>query len=115
MEKFEASVRRRVHQGISLVGILCAFRLGTKELWLAHLDLAEHDNALRDELLFVISPYRLEYSDFMAQFIGRVFLDEQFQQTSWRAIAARALRGCCHAIVGTRATTSLQTAWPSAR
>src|SRR5258708_32471626 len=29
MEKFEASVRRRVHQGISLVAILCAFRLGT--------------------------------------------------------------------------------------
>jgi carbohydrate diacid regulator len=91
MEKFEASVRRRVHQGISLVAILCAFRLGTKELWLAHLDLAEHDNALRDELLFVISPYLLEYSDFMAQFIGRVFLDEQFQQTSWRAEVRRQL------------------------
>ncbi|WP_158660623.1 PucR family transcriptional regulator [Paraburkholderia hospita] len=91
MEKFEASVRRRVHQGISLVAILCAFRLGTKELWLAHLDLAEHDNALRDDLLFVISPYLLEYSDFMAQFIGRIFLDEQFQQTSWRAEVRRQL------------------------
>ncbi|MGE8158975.1 PucR family transcriptional regulator [Paraburkholderia sp. NPDC080076] len=91
MEKFEASVRRRVHQGISLVAILCAFRLGTKELWQAHLDLAEHDNALRDELLFVISPYLLEYSNFMTQFIGRVFLDEQFQQTSWRAEVRRQL------------------------
>jgi carbohydrate diacid regulator len=95
MEKFETSVRRRVHQGISLVAILCAFRLGTRELWLAHLDLAEHDNALRDELLFVISPYLLEYSDFVAQFIGRVFLDEQSQQTCWRTEVRRQL---CHLV-----------------
>jgi carbohydrate diacid regulator len=71
--------------------MLCAFRLGTRELWLAHLGLAEHDNALRDELLFVMSPYLLEYSDFMAQFIGRIFLDEQFQQTSWRGEVRRQL------------------------
>jgi carbohydrate diacid regulator len=91
MEKLEASVRRRVHQGISLVSMLCAFRLGTRELWLAHLGLAEHDSTLRDELLFVLSPYLLEYSDFMAQFIGRVYLDEQFQQTSWRGEVRRQL------------------------
>jgi sugar diacid utilization regulator len=91
MGKFEASVRRRVHQGISLVSMLCAFRLGTRELWLAHLGLADHDNTLRDELLFVLSPYLLEYSDCMAQFIERVYLDEQFQQTSWRGEVRRQL------------------------
>ncbi len=91
IEIFEASVRRRVHQGIPLASLLCAFRLGTRELWLAHLGLAEHDDALRDEMLFAISPYLLEYSDFMAQFIGRVFLDEQCQQTSWRGDVRRQL------------------------
>jgi diguanylate cyclase with GGDEF domain len=91
MEQFESSIRRRVHQGVSLVSVLCAFRLGVKELWLAHLGLAEHDRALRDELLFVVSPYLLEYADFMAQFIERVFLDEQFQHTRWRGEMRRQL------------------------
>jgi carbohydrate diacid regulator len=91
IEIFESSVRRRVHQGVSLVSLLCAFRLGIKELWLVHLGLAEHDTALRDELLFVVSPYLLEYSDFMAQIVGRVFLDEQFQQTRWSVEVRRQL------------------------
>jgi sugar diacid utilization regulator len=91
IEQLEASIRRRVHQGVSLVSVLCAFRLGVKELWLAHLGLAGHDRALCDELLFVVSPYLLEYADFMTRFIQRVFLDEQFQHTRWRGEMRRQL------------------------
>ncbi|MDQ7980962.1 helix-turn-helix domain-containing protein [Paraburkholderia sp. SARCC-3016] len=91
IEQFEAAIRRRVHQGISLVSVLCAFRLGVKELWLAHLGLAEHERALREELLFAISPYLYEYADFMTDLIRRIFIDEQFQHTRWRAEMRRQL------------------------
>jgi carbohydrate diacid regulator len=91
IETFESSIRRRVHQGVSLVSILCANRLGIRELWLAHSGLAEQDSVLRDELLFVLSPYLLEYSEFMAQFIGRVFLEEQFKHSRWRREVRRKL------------------------
>jgi len=91
IDALEASVRRRVHQSISLVSVLGAFRACMRELWLAHLGLAEHDAALRDELLFKISPYLLEYSDFMARLIGRTFVDEQFHQTRWCSEGRRQL------------------------
>jgi carbohydrate diacid regulator len=91
MGSFDAWIRRRVHQGISLASIQCALRRATEQLWLSHLGLAEHNSELRDELLFVISPYLLKFSDFMNQFIGQVFLDEQLQHTRWRDEARRRL------------------------
>jgi carbohydrate diacid regulator len=91
IEQLEASIRRRVHQGISLESALCAFRSSVKELWLAHLGLGEHDHALRDELLFVVSPYLLEYADSMMRFIQRVFLDEQLNHTLQREEMRRQL------------------------
>jgi carbohydrate diacid regulator len=84
VENFGAWVRRRVHQSVSLDSILCALRRAIEQLWLAHLALAAHDDRLRDELLFVVSPYLLKFSEFTNQFIEQVFLDEQFQHSRWR-------------------------------
>ncbi len=78
IKKFESSVRRRVHLGISLVSILCANRLGIRELWLAHLGLAEQDSVLRDELLFVMSPYLLEYPNSWPSSSGEYFSMNSF-------------------------------------
>jgi carbohydrate diacid regulator len=91
MESFDAWIRRRVHHGLSLASILCALRRAIEQLWLAHLSLAKHDDELRDELLFVISPHLLKFADFMNQFIGSVFIDEQFRHSRWRNDARRKL------------------------
>jgi carbohydrate diacid regulator len=91
MKSFDAWIRRRVHHGLALASILCALRRAIEQLWLAHLSLAEHDEKLRDELLFVISPHLLKFADFMNQFIGSVFLDEQLHHSRWRNDARRRL------------------------
>ncbi|MDQ7980970.1 hypothetical protein QYH69_27415 [Paraburkholderia sp. SARCC-3016] len=84
LEDFGVWVRRRVHQGISLNSILRALRRAIEQLWLAHLALVAHDRPLGDELLFVLSPYLLRFSESMNQLIERVFLDERFKDSRWR-------------------------------
>ncbi len=46
--------------------------------------MAQHDHALRDELLFVVSPYLLEHADFIARTVGQVYVEEQHQQSCRR-------------------------------
>ncbi|RQS76714.1 PucR family transcriptional regulator [Burkholderia sp. Bp8963] len=84
LEAFQEFGRRRVHQGIPLPSLLRAFRVGLREVWRKCAELGNEDDALRDELLFVISPYLMDYFDDMAQLISRAYLDEQHQQARWR-------------------------------
>ncbi len=84
METFAASGRRRVHQGITLYSLVRAFRVGSREIWHAYLELAEDDKGLRDELLFVVSRYLLDHFDLMSQTISQAYLDEQYQRARWR-------------------------------
>jgi len=84
LEVFRASGRRRVHQGLSLPSLLRAFRLGSREMWQVFLELGEGNEALRDELLFVLSPYLLDHFDLMAQSIAQAYLEEEHQRTRWR-------------------------------
>ncbi len=84
METFAASGRRRVHQGVTLSSLIRAFRVGSREIWHAYLELGENDEGLRDELLFVLSRYLLEHFDLMSQTISQAYLDEQYQRARWR-------------------------------
>jgi carbohydrate diacid regulator len=78
------TVRRRVHQGISLTSILRAVRLGSRELWSTLLEVARDDTGARDELVLVFSTYLLDYFDDLAERIASTYLDEQFQHARWR-------------------------------
>ncbi|HEY0229719.1 MAG TPA: helix-turn-helix domain-containing protein, partial [Dokdonella sp.] len=84
LEILRASGRRRVHQGLPLTSLLRAFRLGSREMWQVFLELGEDDEALRNELLFVLSPYLLDHFDLMAQSIAQAYLEEEHQRTRWR-------------------------------
>ncbi|MBN7831729.1 helix-turn-helix domain-containing protein [Stenotrophomonas maltophilia] len=84
IEVLAAAGRRRVHQGISLASLLKAFRTGTRQILAATLSVARDSEQIRDELLFVVSPYLLEYSDTASQAISQAFLEEQFKGERWR-------------------------------
>lgn len=76
--------RRRAHQGVALASLLRAFRLGAREIWKDFLKFARSDPETRDELLFDVSLYLLEYFDVISQTIGQAYLEEQFQKLRWR-------------------------------
>ncbi|WP_321819602.1 MULTISPECIES: PucR family transcriptional regulator [unclassified Burkholderia] len=95
LECFRAYGRRRVYQGVPLEALLRAFRLGSRELWCFYIQIAEDDDALRDELLLRISPYLLEFFDIMSQEIAQTFLEEQYRQARWR----ESLRYQLHSII----------------
>jgi sugar diacid utilization regulator len=76
--------RRRVHQGLPLSSLLRGFRFGGREAWNALLGCAENNPEARDELLFVISRYQLEFFDSLSQTISQAYLDEQYQRLRWR-------------------------------
>jgi carbohydrate diacid regulator len=76
--------RRRVHQGVSLSSLLRAFRYGGREVWNSLLALADDDRILRDELLFDVSRYLLEYFDLTSQIIAKAYMDEEFERLRWR-------------------------------
>jgi len=84
LELLAEAGRRRVHQGVGLNSLLRAFRAGSKEILNAYVELGRGDDALRDELFFVVTPFLLERSDEMAQAIAQAYLDEQFQGARWR-------------------------------
>jgi len=76
--------RRRVHQGVSLQGLLQAFRTGSRVLWDVLLEQADTDEAIHRELLFKVSPYILFHFDLMGRTIGQAHAEEQQKQARWR-------------------------------
>jgi carbohydrate diacid regulator len=84
LELLAEAGRRRLHQDIGLSSLLRAFRAGAKEILNAYVELGREDEALRDELFFVVTPFLLERSDVMAQAVAQAYLDEQFQGARWR-------------------------------
>lgn len=93
LEDFRAYGRRRVYQGVPLESLLRAFRLGSRELWCFYIGLAEKDDTLRDDLLFRISPYLMEFFDIMSQEMAQTFLEEQYKQARWRESLRYQLHG----------------------
>jgi sugar diacid utilization regulator len=84
IETLAQTGRRRVHQGVALSSLLRGFRFGGREVWNALLGCAENNPEARDELLFVISRYQLEFFDSLSQTISQAYLDEQYQRLRWR-------------------------------
>lgn len=76
--------RRRVHQGVPLPSILRGFRFGGQEIWKACIALPDASPDERDELLFSVSGFVLEFFDSMSQTISQAYLDEQYQRARWR-------------------------------
>jgi carbohydrate diacid regulator len=95
LEAFREYGRRRVYQGLPLDALLRAFRLGSRELWCFYIDPDEKSDELRDELLFRISPFLMEFFDVLAQIISQTYLDEQYKQARWR----ESLRYQLHSII----------------
>ncbi|WP_321881804.1 PucR family transcriptional regulator [Burkholderia cepacia] len=93
LEEFRAHGRRRVYQGVPLESLLRAFRLGSRELWCFYIGLAEKNDTLRDDLLFRISPYLMEFFDIMSQEMAQTFLEEQYKQARWRESLRYQLHG----------------------
>jgi carbohydrate diacid regulator len=84
MEIFRNLGRRRVHQGVDLASLLRAYRVGSKELWNAYLELASKHQEVQNELLFTVSPYLLDHFDEMAQSIAIAYMEEQHGQSRWK-------------------------------
>ena len=76
--------RRRVHQDITLAGLLRAFRIGSREVWREMLNVVREDTELSEELLFLVSPYFLYHFDVVAQTIGEAYQTEQHLRMRWR-------------------------------
>lgn len=76
--------RNRVHQGVSLAGVLRAYRVGSRGLWDELLQGVADDASLHEELLFKISPYLLWHFDVLAQTVARAYQEESYQQARWR-------------------------------
>lgn len=95
LEAFRAYGRRRAHQGVPIATILQAFRLGSRALWSFYIAIEEKNAHLRDELLFQISPFLMEFFDVHAQIISQTYLDEQYMQARWR----ESLRHQLHSII----------------
>lgn len=76
--------RKNLHHGHSLASLLSAFRLGSREFLGEFFDLAKSDSQIRDELLFDVVCYSLEYTGVVSQATGQAYLDEQFERLRWR-------------------------------
>lgn len=84
LEPIVAFARRRVHQGISLTGLLRAYRIIARAFWLRLVEAAAEDVALKAELAAHISPFLLEHFDVVAEAIATNYIQEQSQHARWR-------------------------------
>lgn len=76
--------RRRVHQGISLTGLLRAYRIITRVFWMQLVRAAGNDMSLIGELTIKVSPMLFEHFDIAAEGIATEYQLEQSQHARWR-------------------------------
>lgn len=84
IDPITAFARRRVHQGISLTGLLRAFRVIVRAIWIQMLERVKDNVALERELVVAVSPYLLKHFDVVAEAIASSYLQEQSQYARWR-------------------------------
>lgn len=84
LEQTASFTRRRVHQGVTLDSLLRAFRIGSGVLWDAMIEAVKGDAVLEKEVLLNVSPYLLHHFDIVSHHVAQAYMDEQFQQASWR-------------------------------
>jgi carbohydrate diacid regulator len=88
------AARRRANQGIPLSFVLGGFRAGSLSMWRAFLRRAGDDREVRDGLLFIVSPYLLQYFDKLAQGTSTAYLEEQYRRARWREALRYELISC---------------------
>lgn len=74
----------RVHQGISLAGLLQAYRVGSSAIWNVMLNAVADRPELHRELLFEVSPYLLAHFDRVARDIALAYSTELNRSARWR-------------------------------
>lgn len=84
IEPITVYARRRVHQGISMTGLLRAYRVIVRVIWMEMLEKADTDADLKAELATKVSPYLLDHFDVVAAAIASGYLQEQSQHARWR-------------------------------
>ena len=84
LEQISVLAGRRVHQGVSLPGLLRAYRMAQRDYWTTLLDRAGQDGALHSELLFQVSPYLIHHFDMLSQVMAWAWNAEQSQHERWR-------------------------------
>lgn len=76
--------RHRVHQGVSLAGLLQAYRIGSRVIWQHLLEASAGAPELEHELLVTVSPYILYHFDLLGQTIGQSYGAEAQKIARWR-------------------------------
>lgn len=84
LEQLAEFGRHRVSQGVSLSGLLSAYRLGSRVIWEELLDTARVHPHIERELLVKVSPYILFHFDLLGQTISQAYTREMQQLTRWR-------------------------------
>jgi carbohydrate diacid regulator len=83
--------RRRVYQGVPLASLLGAYRLGSREIWSATIELAPGEPTSTNEALFDLSLFLLEHFDLMARVVGVAYQEEEGRRSRWRETAMQQL------------------------
>ena len=84
LELISVLAGRRVHQGVSLPGLLRAYRMAQRGYWTTMLASAGQDLELHSELLFQVSPYLIHHFDMLSQVMAWAWNAEQSQHERWR-------------------------------
>lgn len=84
LEQISVLAGRRVHQGVSLPGLLRAYRMAQRDYWTILLNSAGQDRELHSELLFQVSPYLIHHFDMLSQVMAWAWNAEQSQHERWR-------------------------------
>jgi len=84
LEILEIIAHRRVHQNIPIEAFLSALRTGAKELWKVYLELAQQEKEIKDQVLFLLSPYLLDHFDVIIRSVEKAYLEEQYQKLRWK-------------------------------
>lgn len=84
LDPIVAFARRRVHQGISMTGLLRAYRIIARAFWIRMVEAAGDNIGLKAELTSRVSPFLLQHFDIVAEGIATSYLQEQSQHARWR-------------------------------
>jgi carbohydrate diacid regulator len=78
-ERFEVVsqfIRKRARQGVPLDAVLRAYRVSCSVIWGSILAAARTDPALRDEILFKLSPRTIYHVDLFSRIVQRAYMTE---------------------------------------
>lgn len=84
LEHFADHGRRMVYQGIGLEDLLNVLRVGFREIWGLYVDPGKIKAIIRNEILFSVSHFLLEFFDILAHITSHAYQEEHHKQDRWR-------------------------------